>query len=170
MPYLALKYEVPQLLVAALRDSPMQDTILARVEPVVQRNFDRMVDRARELAPEGATGDLRKGIRFKQTRGQGRSRTLVRGRLTSKAPHTVFVEKGTRPHRPPVDALKPWALKVLGDENAAWAVAALIEQRGTAAQRFFERTEKEIVPGMVQEVFESVQDAIEDIKQRAGLG
>lgn len=47
------------------------------------------------------------------------------------ADYAQYVERGTRPHWPPVDALRGWARRVLGDESAAYAVAAKIAQEGT---------------------------------------
>lgn len=52
------------------------------------------------------------------------------------AEYAPFVEKGTRPHFPPVEALRGWARRVLGDESAAWAVARKIAREGTEPQPF----------------------------------
>lgn len=47
------------------------------------------------------------------------------------AEYARYVEEGTRPHWPPVSALRGWARRVLGDESAAWAVARKIAAEGT---------------------------------------
>lgn len=58
----------------------------------------RVLDAAQREAPVGKTGALRRGLRREQSRD-------VRGRWTtgwdvvSTAPHTLYVVKGTRPHR-----------------------------------------------------------------------
>lgn len=54
------------------------------------------------------------------------------------ASYAVPVEEGARPHWPPIDPLKGWARRVLGDESAAYAVQAHIAQEGTPAQPYVE--------------------------------
>lgn len=164
MPGIVLDYEVPQLLFDALRASNIQDIILRNVEPVVESGFEELERRAEMLAPFGATGDLKEGIGTEVTRGAPTEPFAIRGELFSLAEHSTFVEEGTSPHFPPVDALRPWALRVLGDEGAAWAVAIAISQRGTRPQRFLRRTVEELMPFIEREVFEAVRQAIGDIR------
>lgn len=55
------------------------------------------------------------------------------------AEYTRSVVEGTEPHWIPLDAmddLKLWARRVLGNENAAWAVRRKIAARGTPPQDF----------------------------------
>ena len=59
--------------------------------------------------------------------------SVVWGYAASYAP---FVDKGTRPHMPPVDALRGWARRVLGDEDLAWPVALSIKREGTEPVNF----------------------------------
>lgn len=61
--------------------------------------------------------------------------TLVWGYV---ADHAEPVEDGTAPHYPPIEPLKGWARRVLGDESAAYAVQETIGQEGTPAQPFVE--------------------------------
>lgn len=163
MPSMMMTHDVPQVLVETLRGSNIQEILLRHVEPVVLSGFEELERRAAMLAPEGATGDLKEGIRGDVFRGAPTEPFAIRGVLISDAEHTAFVEEGTSPHRPPVDALRPWALRVLGDESAAWAVAAVIEQRGTRPQRFLRRTLEELMPFIEREILDSVRQAIAEI-------
>lgn len=56
--------------------------------------------------------------------------------VSAGAEYATHVEYGTRPHYPPISALKEWAGRVIGDENAAYPIANIIAQRGTKAQPF----------------------------------
>jgi len=56
--------------------------------------------------------------------------------VVAEAEYASFVEFGTRPHFPPVDALKDWAAAKLGDEGLAFPVARAIGERGTRPQPF----------------------------------
>ena len=58
-----------------------------------------------------------------------------------------YVEFGSPPHMPPVDALKGWAQRKLGDEKLAWAVAMGIKKRGTRPHPFIRPTyNNELMP------------------------
>ena len=46
--------------------------------------------------------------------------------LSDGVNYGIHVEFGTSPHSPPIDELKDWSRRVLGDENAAYAVARSI--------------------------------------------
>ncbi|MBF9263391.1 HK97 gp10 family phage protein [Acidovorax cattleyae] len=66
----------------------------------------------------------------------------VIGTVGSSQPSATFLELGTRPHMPPVDALVPWVRAVLGvdrkrERSVAYLVARKIARRGTKAQRHF---------------------------------
>ena len=50
----------------------------------------------------------------------------------------IYVEKGTRPHFPPVEALRAWCALKLGDGALAYAVAKKIGEKGTKSQPFLE--------------------------------
>lgn len=60
----------------------------------------------------------------------------VTAEIRAEASYASFVEFGTRPHFPPVDALRDWAARVLGDERLAFVVARAIARRGTYAHPF----------------------------------
>lgn len=56
--------------------------------------------------------------------------------LTSNAPYSAAMEYGTRPFYAPIAPLKKWAVKKLGDEDAAYAVRAKIAKFGVKAHPF----------------------------------
>lgn len=55
-----------------------------------------------------------------------------------RADYARPVEEGSRPHWPPIEPLRGWARRVLGNESAAYAVQAKIAEEGTDAQPFVE--------------------------------
>jgi phage gpG-like protein len=67
-------------------------------------------------------------LNYRTTRDQA-----IVGTAAEYAPH---VEYGTRPHFPPIKAIREWAGRVLGDEGAAFPVARAIAKKGTKAQPF----------------------------------
>ena len=87
---------------------------------------------AREV-PRGVSGKLAKSIHQLVTE------VAATIGPDHKLKYAYYVEKGTKPHMPPVDALKAWA------ESKGinpWAVAKSIAQKGTKANPFVERTYK----------------------------
>jgi len=78
---------------------------------------------------------------FRSTLLKSGVRQAQPGKVTTsyRAAHGIFVEEGTRPHMPPVEKLKPWAKKKLGDEKKAWAVAMKIKKKGTKPVGFFRK-------------------------------
>lgn len=50
----------------------------------------------------------------------------------------LYVERGTRPHFPPVAPLERWAQTKLGQSGLGFVIARKIAQRGTKAQPFVE--------------------------------
>ena len=50
--------------------------------------------------------------------------------------YAPWVEYGTNPHWPPLDPIKTWAKKVLGDERLGFVVAKKIAKKGTSPQPF----------------------------------
>lgn len=88
------------------------------------------LNRALAEVPHGATSGLAQSAFGPEVEQDG---SVVWG---FAAEYSRFVEFGTRPHFPPVDALKRWARRVLGDESAAWPVARKIAEEGTPEQPF----------------------------------
>lgn len=78
------------------------------------------------------TGRLRSSIRINFTdNGAGAD-------VGSDVEYASFIEHGTMPHFPPVDALRKWARRVLRDEGAAFLVARAISRRGTKPRPFLQ--------------------------------
>lgn len=97
----------------------------------------------------------------------------VLGVVGSSQPSALFLELGTRPHMPPVEALQPWVRAVLGisdpkeNRSVAFLVAQKIARHGTEAQLPFERASRSTRAQVVQ-MFEA---AAARIAQRlAGSG
>ena len=68
----------------------------------------------------------------------------VIGTVGSSQPSATFLELGTKPHMPPVEALVPWVKAVLGVEpkrarSVAYLVARKIARKGTKAQKPFDK-------------------------------
>jgi len=82
-------------------------------------------------------GELRQSIQPKWTPEK----------LTIYAVHYArYVNDGTMPHFPPIEALKKWARVKFGDENAAYAIQKKIGKYGTKPQPFIDETlEQELV-------------------------
>lgn len=57
-----------------------------------------------------------------------------------------YLDEGTKPHMPPVDAIRQWVevkLNVPDVERVSWAVAKTIAKKGTEAQPFMEDSKNE---------------------------
>tara|TARA_Y100000034_G_scaffold135950_1_gene209957 strand:- start:4828 stop:5355 length:528 start_codon:yes stop_codon:yes gene_type:complete len=78
--------------------------------------------------PSGVTGLLRGSI-FDDMRGMPVK--WHQGVVASPQPYARYIELGRKPGRmPPVEALRLWAARVLGDESLAFPVARMIGRRG----------------------------------------
>ena len=83
-------------------------------------------------APTGATGDLQRSFAIL---GEQDGVVWVGSRL----PYAGHVQYGTAPHTPPLEPLKVWARRKLGDESAAGAVWQTIREEGTDADPYVDR-------------------------------
>lgn len=106
--------------------------IFERIVTACQKVQARVVNDARAAAPVFLT-TLRQSILPGDI---SVSRTNVEAKVVANVDYASFVEFGTRPHFPPVEALRDWAAKKLGDENAAFLVARSISQKGTPARPY----------------------------------
>lgn len=83
--------------------------------------------------------------------------------ITAGAAYTLAVDKGTKPHFPPVAALIPWAkrhpLFGVTPEMSAFLIAKAISQRGTKARNFIEPV---ITPAKA-EAIRLMKDAIKGV-------
>lgn len=100
--------------------------------------FELTESMQRKLTNEGGkdTGNLQSSItpEVKQL-GNGKYQITF-----SMSEHGKYVEFGTSPHMPPVEALEDWAERKLGDRKKAWALAMAIKKRGTRAYPFIRPT------------------------------
>lgn len=93
----------------------------------------KLINEARANCPVGVNSALQASI-------QAGAITItddnVEAIVEANMNYASFIEFGTRPHFPPVDALRDWAAKFLGDERLAFLVARAISRRGTLAHPF----------------------------------
>jgi len=90
-------------------------------------------NKAQELSPIDM-GKLRASITYEAPLYTSKG---TMGRVGTNTMYARYMEEGTRPHFPPVSALKGWAKRVLGNENLAYVVAKKIAQRGTKGRFYF---------------------------------
>jgi phage gpG-like protein len=93
----------------------------------------KLVNEARAACPVGVSSALQQSI---QAGAVTVTNDNIEAIVEANVDYASFVEFGTRPHFPPVDALKDWAAKFLGDERLAFLVARAISRRGTLAKPF----------------------------------
>lgn len=110
----------------------IKERTFERIVAACQFTQAKVVNDARALAPVFLT-TLRQSILPGDI-------TVTRDNVTAKVvanvQYAAAVEFGARPHFPPVDALKDWAARKLGDENLTFVVARGISMKGTPAQPF----------------------------------
>lgn len=79
------------------------------------------------------------------------------GRVWTDAAYAPFVEFDTRPHMPPVDALRGWA----GRKGLnPWAVAMAIKRRGTRGRHMFElglERSKGAIQGLMRDLAQAIE-------------
>lgn len=92
-----------------------------------------------------ANGNYASG-QLSQTMGEEREITFENDYLSVKVSlmdYWVYLENGTGPHMPPIDAIRRWVevkFNVPEIEGIAWAVANKIKKEGTDAHPFFEQS------------------------------
>ena len=122
---------------------------------------ERVMAKSKEESPVGTDGVLRASGFVRPPEDNGRKITVELGYGGAAQSYAAAVHEGTRPHFPPVDALKPWARKFLGDEDLAFVVARKISRVGTKPTKFLERPLREAASGMGERIAAKI---------RAGLG
>lgn len=113
--------------------STMEKNIVQEIVYGCQAVQAQTITDARSFVPIGVTGALSQSL---QPGAITVSDDNVEAVVEANADYASFVEFGTRPHFPPVEALKDWAAKFLGDEALAFLVARAISRRGTIAHPF----------------------------------
>ena len=114
----------------------------------------KTVNDARGYCPTGVTGTLLQSI---QPGPITITDDNVEAFVEANADYASFIEFGTRPHFPPVDALRDWCAKFLGDERLAFVVARAISRRGTLAHPFMGPALLENMPVFHQAIIAAVE-------------
>ena len=85
-----------------------------------------------------------------------------------------YVETGTRPHMPPVNAIRDWlsdkrSMRVRGDERdrAAWAIAMKIKRQGTKAQPYMKPAVDRLLPRMATRIADAITTGMNKGARRA---
>ena len=105
----------------------------------------------------GIAIELQEALKRKLTREHGKDigalQGSIRGRVVDNGVEISMhgcgenLEFGTAPHSVPVEELKGWARRKLGDENLAYAVANAIRKRGTRPYPFIRTTyHQDLIP------------------------
>lgn len=126
--------------------------------PMVEAMRDAvlMVQRdARKAAPV-FSGELRASI-LPEIRTQGNE---VVGAVGSQVRHALYMEKGTRPHFPPVAALQSWARR---HNTVAFLIARAISRRGLKPRKFLQGAYDE----NKEKIIKKLESAVKKIAQEA---
>lgn len=115
-----------------------QDHIKQGSKEVLFLSMFKMWELARIKAPSNF-GVLRRSINL-EPKNRGADTYF----LTDGVDYGIHVEFGTSPHWVPIEPLKLWAQRKLGDESLAYAVQAKIAKEGTSAQPFMRPAEEEV--------------------------
>ena len=102
------------------------------------KNFEEALDKLAEYIEKDLqkivpvdTGGLAQSISFKFENG---------AILFEMNDYVKYANDGTKPHRPPIDAISGWAKR---HNINVWALAKSIETYGTKAQNFFDKINDE---------------------------
>lgn len=144
MPDVLMALEVPQT--ALLQTDAVRTFIVNALSQLLVGELERLSEGVKRGTPVDQ-GILRGSVHTTFEREPADASLLIRGTVQSgpEAPYARFVEEGTgifagnAPFLPNIEALRPWARRVLGDEDAAPAVAfAILARGGTPGAHMFE--------------------------------
>lgn len=126
------------------RNLQTEYTIGAPVRDYLENTTELIRDTARRESPVDL-GEMRKShvavVDPRPVPQWGRMEVQARGR--NNAPYPVFVHEGTRPHWPPIEAIRPWAER---HGIPPFVLARSIAEKGTRANPWLERTLNMIGP------------------------
>lgn len=117
---------------------PDERAALRAVGGALWRNGEIIASESRERHVPVADGTLRSSINVTQPQITGNKVEVTVYAGGPAAKYAFFVHEGTLPHWVPIEPLKEWAKKVLGDENAAYAIQQKIAMYGTKARKYLE--------------------------------
>lgn len=91
--------------------------------------------------------------------------------IFSDAPHAPWIERGTRPHMPPVSAIEKWVVrkKLAKGKKArgiAFAIALHIKAKGTPPKKVLNRS----MPGIEKLIDEAVGKAVREASEMRAKG
>lgn len=129
---------------------------LAHNKDRVQRSWlrDNSIDSVeavrRKILNVGAvdTNELIQGFHYEIDTDSGGIQSTIRPSDTADE-YAIFVEEGTRPHRAPIDALRPWAERHGIPVGAVWYKIAT---EGTDPRWFARDAFEEIYPSVTRDV------------------
>lgn len=111
-----------------LRTDELKARAREAVELGAKMTLSDAIRDAKRRVSVGTTGDLERSIIIQRVYWD---RGILHGLWGTTLEYGLYVEVGTGPHMPPVDALKQWAQRHLGSEDAAWGLALHIAKHGT---------------------------------------
>lgn len=122
----------------------------AKAPQVFVRVFDAVIRKAIYELQSEARKEAPVDMGFLRGTGMQTSFTPLVGKLENASPYAFYVHEGTKPHWPPMAAIKPWA-----DRHGipAFVVARSIAKKGTKANPFFDRAIEKAQP-KIDEFFE----------------
>lgn len=136
--------------VQSLRDAEHRKVVADMQRAAVAAGANFMLYNLVQATPTGATALLRQAT----TAVYSSDRTIARvGAIGAPSLYAPFVEYGTRPHMPPVDAIAYWTARKFGlpigspeNQRAAWGVARKIARFGTRATHYVRNTTRKHRP------------------------
>ena len=130
-----MKRDFRSLLFSYLHAMPVESILQNLLEARVRLALEHLVKVMKtELVRQKhrASGATEKSFRIEIDYGAG----IVEGRIISPL-HTIFLERGTKPHRPPFDAIYNWTKFVFpgipekSRRSLSWAIIQNIAKEGT---------------------------------------
>ncbi len=89
----------------------------------------------------------------------------ILGQVATSCPYALPVETGSKPHWAPIEPLKLWARRKLGDESIAYAIQRAIARRGTRAHLMFTKGFDERGPTVVAMFERAVEKFVEQVSK-----
>lgn len=122
-------------------------------------------NRKLNVALQGIALDVQESLKDKLTQAHGKDTGALQSSILGSVNGSTvvlsmsevgrFLEFGTPPHMPPVEALEGWAERKLGDKKLAWALAMHIKKFGTRPYPFIRTTFNNDVLDIVKDNLQS---------------
>lgn len=131
------------------RGSEVRKTAKQAVELGAKMTLSDTIREAKRRVSIGTTADLERSIKLINTYWRGGTFHALWGTTLE---YGLYVEVGTGPHMPPVEALKPWAQRHLGSEDAAWGLALHVAKHGTKERPYLRPSADEHYPSLARNI------------------